>query len=207
MQIPFFKSKNYLFILNILAGLLLILSLFIVGYLESTDISVFSIFCNNSRDDFLERNSKEIERSVFNGKELLLKITEIEMFENLPFFKNTVNNDQNIVIFIQKDKNIIIINKKHNYSKIIEKILLMNYFYRLTGLRTLFSEKAVFYKKLYDMLQNMTNTKTTLPETGILFYDPSTVTCAIKSNYDSVCTINSEDAFYEYVLLEDFTTK
>lgn len=210
-KIRSFKNKYYLTILNCISASLITISLFIIGYLESTDISVISFF-GNSREDFLEQNSKEIERLVFDGKTIRLRTTsETSKFEDFEFFDTP--DEQNIVLFLQNKDHIVIQCKKYNYLKQFPEEKVLAYLNQFNGMRTYISEKASLLSKLHQLIietfyktpnnENTSSSEHVLPRSVLLFYDQQLNICALKAEQDKSSMVCNETSFFEYVLLPD----
>lgn len=198
------QERNHLFIINLISGFLMIISLCAIGYLEATDISVvnFNIFKKMTRKTFLERNAAEIESSIYDGKSLKLRTAQTEEYEGLSLF--TKSADEKTVFYIRKDDKIVIICKSMNYREIFDKSAITNLLSQYSNIYTFFSEKATFYQKLNEMIESMyeTNTKYEIPNVCMLFYDESLGTCAMKSNDETTASLDSEESFYEYALFK-----
>lgn len=210
MNISLFKSKYYFIILNCISACLIIVCIFIIGYLESTDISVINFF-GNTRESFFEQNQKEIHRVVFDGKSVKFKTSsETSTFDNLEFFNQP--DEQNIVLFLKNGDHILIHCKKHNYLKLFQQDRLLNYLNQFNGLSTYISEKAGFLSKLHQLMleifhttpkNNKSSSQFILPRAILLFYDPQLGICAMKAEQEKSCRIGSEASFYDYLLLPD----
>lgn len=193
------KKKINLFFINVTAGIFILISFGILGYLEYTNSTIRDIFKEKDREYFLNENEKEIKVKFFDGEKLLVEGEKTKEFENLDIF---LGIKEPKVFFIKKSDSILIICLEKRLFKKIDGNSLVELYKKKAGRYPNFFDKNNFFKELTNALEKLLSEKSNdLLNSIILFYDEDTGECLIRHQKDTQYSLGGGiEKFFDIVL-------